>query len=169
MNMMAPIPGMSLTKEPGGAPFEQPPLYDKPEEALAYYLDKLNDEEALDDLLFAFESGYPVEEMVDFTTSYGVMEGYHSVDVKMLISPILHEYFMTLADASGIDVKESFGGSKEERMAERDKKRTKALMVKNLEGALAAPTDESLEEAQDLLEDGGDDVSEETPLIERRR
>jgi len=173
MKMMAPIPGMSLTKEPGNSPWEQPPLYDKPEEALAFYLDKFNDEESLDDMLFAIESGYPVEPLVDLITSYGVMEGYHSIDVKQLISPILHEYVVSLLDASGIEYKEDFKGNKEERAAVRDKKRVQALLEKNLSGALAAPTDEGVAEAEDLLESPSEDnlteeVSEEMPLIGRR-
>lgn len=161
MNMMAPIPGMSLTKEPGNSPWEQPPLYDTPERALAFYFDKFEDEERLDDLLFAFESGYPIESMVDFLTSYSVMEGYHSVDVKMLISPLLHEYFVNLADAAGIEFIEELGPTKEERMKSRDKKRTQVLMTKALDGAMAAPTDESMEKAEEVLE-------EDAPLVPRR-
>lgn len=101
--MLAPIPGMSLTKEPGNSPWEQPPLHDTPEKALAFYLEKFDDEETLDDLLFSFEAGYPIDAMVDFLTSYSVMEGYHSVDVKMIVSPLLHEYFVNLADAAGVE------------------------------------------------------------------
>lgn len=166
MNLKAPIPGMSLTQEPGNAPWEQPPLYDKPEEALAFYLDKFNDEDTLDDVLFAMETGYPVEPLVDLMTSYGVMQGYHSVDVKMLIAPIMHEYLLSLAEASGIDVQEDFSGTKEEKMAERDKVRVKALLTKNMDGALAAPTDESMEEAEGLLDEA--EVPDEAPLIGRR-
>lgn len=173
MKMMAPIPGMSLTKEPGNSPWEQPPLYDKPEEALAFYLDKFNDEDSLDNMLFAIESGYPVEPLVDLMTSYGVMEGYHSIDVKQLISPILHEYIISLLEASGVEYKEDFKGTKEERAAARDKERVKTLLERDFSGALAKPTDEGIAEAEDLLEGPENDnpteeASEEMPLISRR-
>lgn len=172
MELMAPIPGMSLTKEPGNAPWEQPPLYNTVEEALAFYLEKFDNEEILDDLLFSLEMGYPVEALVNFLTSHSVMEGYHSFDVKMLIAPVLHEYIMSLAEASGTKVVERTGPSKEERMAERDKKRTQAMLAKMMEEG-GAPSEEMVDKAEDLLEgedtESSDENEEEAPLIKRRK
>ncbi len=133
MKLAAPIPGMSLTKEPGNSPWEQPPLYDTPEKALSFYMEKFEDEESLDDLLFNLEAGFPVETMVDFLTSYSVMEGYHTVDVKMLVSPLLHEYFVTLADTAGIEYREEMGPTKDERMQEKEKQRAKVLLLKAMD------------------------------------
>lgn len=174
MKMMAPIPGMSLTKEPGNAPWEQPPLHDTPEKSLAFYLEKFDDEESLDDLLFALEAGYPVDAMVDFLTSYGVMEGYHSFDVKMLISPILHEYVVNLADAADIEYTEFLGPSKEERMKQKDEKRTKALLLKSLNSGPTTPSEVSMDKAEDMMEeeDSSSEENEEedmpSSLIKRR-
>lgn len=174
MKMMAPIPGMSLTKEPGNAPWEQPPLHDTPEKSLAFYLEKFDDEESLDDLLFALEAGYPVDAMVDFLTSYGVMEGYHSFDVKMLISPILHEYIVNLADAAGVEYTEFLGPSKEERMKQKDEKRSKALLLKSLNSGSTTPSGVSMDKAEDLMEGEGESSGEEneeemsSSLIKRR-
>lgn len=161
MKMMAPIPGMSLTKEPGNAPWEQPPLHDTPEKSLAFYLEKFDDEESLDDLLFALEAGYPVDAMVDFLTSYGVMEGYHSFDVKMLVSPILHEYIVNLAEAADIEYTEFLGPSKEERMKQKDEKRTKALLLKSLNSGPTAPSEVSMDKAEDLMEEKDEGSGEE--------
>jgi hypothetical protein len=174
MKMMAPIPGMSLTTEPGNSPWEQPPLYNTAEESLAFYLNKFNDEEKLDDLLFAFEAGYPVDAMVDFLTSYGVMEGYHSFDVKMLISPILHEYFISLADASGIEYTEELGPSKEEKMKTKDEERAKALLLKSMSMPTGPLPEEDIEQAEEMLEDNGGDTEDDeeedmsSPIIKRR-
>lgn len=178
MKMMAPIPGMSLTREPGNAPWEQPPLHDTPEKSLAFYLEKFDDEDTLDDLIFALEAGYPVDAMVDFLTSYGVMEGYHSFDVKVLISPILHEYIVSLAEASGIEYTEFLGPSKEEKIKQKDEKRAKALLLKSLNAGPATPSEESIDQAEDMMEEedngmSGEDNEEEdeamsSPLIKRR-
>lgn len=165
MKMMAPIPGMSLTREPGNAPYEQPPLYNTPEEAIAFYLEKLNDEEKLDDIVYAMGEGVPVELLVDGMTSVGAMEGYHSIDVKMIIMPILHEYLMSLAEASGIKAVEQIGPSKEERMKERDKKRLKLSLQKAFESPVQI-SEESKEEASEMVEEGGEE--EMQPLIKRR-
>jgi len=164
MNMMAPIPGMSLTQEPGNAPYEQPPLYNTGEEALGFYFEKFSDEEILDDLIFTLDSGYPVESFVDSLTSVGAMEGYHSIDVKLLISPVLHEYITNLADAAGIDYVEMDGPSKEEKVSAREEQRTKLLLQKALEGEVEV-SPESMQEAEEAL---GDVESEEAPLIKRR-
>lgn len=177
MQLKAPIPGMSLTREPGNAPWEQPPLYNTAEEALGFYLQKLDEEERLDDLLFALEAGYPVASMVDFLTSYSVMEGYHSFDVKMLISPVLHEYIVSLADAAGIEYTERMGPTKEERMKEKDKKRTKALLIKAMSSPVDQVTEDNMEEAESLMDENGEASPEEneeedeemsSPLIKRR-
>lgn len=166
MNLMAPIPGMSLTKEPGNAPYEQPPLYNTPEEAIAFYLEKLNDQEKLDDIIYAMSEEVPIELLVDGMTSVGVMEGYHSVDVKILIMPILHEYLLTLAQAAGIKAVEELGPSKEERMQEREKKRLKLSLQKAFEGPIQV-SQESVEEASEMVEEGGE--MEPQPLVKRRK
>ena len=141
------------------------------EESLAFYLEKFNDEETLDELMFTLEVGYPVDAMVDFLTSHSVMEGYHSVDVKMILSPVLHEYIMSLADAAGVKYTEELGLTKEERMAERDKKRSQVLFTKMMEEG-GEPSPAMVDQAEDLLEgETSSDENEEeapSPLIKRR-
>jgi len=165
MKMMAPIPGMSLTKEPGNAPYEQPPLYNTAEEALAFYFQKLDNEENLDDILFALDNEVPLEALVDSMTSVGAMEGYHSIDVKMLISPPLHEYIAALADAAGINIIEEDGPSKDERAKAKEKERLKILMQKAMEGGGEQVSPENLNEATEAL---GGEGGEEMPLVPRR-
>lgn len=150
MQFMAPIPGQSLTTEPGNAPYEQPPLYAEPEKALAFYLQKLDDEEFIDDLMFILEQGMPVETFVNSLTSTGVMEGYHTFDVKVLIAPILHEYIVNLALAAGVEVTEMSGPSKESKAKEKDKKRMALLIQKSLDED--EPIDEESEDkAEELM------------------
>lgn len=171
MKFAAPIPGMSLTREPGNAPYEQPPLYPRPEEALGFYFERLDDEELIDDLMFTLEQGFPLSILVDSMTSTGVMEGYHTIDVKVLISPILHEYLLNLAQAAGVDVVEDAGPTKEERIKEKDKKRMAILIERALEDS-SAPSEVSIDKAEDMLED--EEEPEEKPmaplpLISRRK
>lgn len=166
MRFDAPIPGQSLTHEPGSVPWENPPLYETQEDALAFYMEKLEDEESLEDLLFVLEMGMPVEIMVDGMTSMGVMEGYHTFDVKMLVSPIIHEHIVSLAEAAGIKYKEEAGPSKEERMKERDQKRAKAIIEKAIfedegeEGPDMEAMEEQVEEPEEMEEE---EVEKPTP------
>lgn len=164
MSLRAPIPGMSLTKEPGNSPWEQPPLYSTPEEALGFYFQKMENDEKMDDILFTLEQGFPLETLVDSMTSVGVMEGYHTVDVKVLISPVLHEHIRLLAETLGIDIVEEAGPSKEARIKERDKKRVAILLDK----ALSGPTEVTPEIQAQATEEMTETPAEPQPLIKRR-
>ena len=171
----APIPGQSLTMEPGNSPWEQPPLYNTKEEALGFYLDKFEDDEMIEDLFFSFEQGMPVSAVVEGLTSMGVMEGYHTVDVKMIISPYIHEYLKTMAEAADINFKESWGKSKEELMAEKKKKRLLTMIETNIKGSSSPVSEEKVEEAEELMEEDVENFEEApeapapTGLIPRRK
>jgi hypothetical protein len=171
MNFMAPIPGMSLTKEPGNAPYEQPPLYTKPEEALAFYLSKFDNPDTMDDVMFSLSHGISLDVFVDSMTSVGVMEGYHSFDVKVLISPILHEYLLNLAKAAGVDVVEHDGPSPKEKATEKQKKRMGVIIEKALSDN-NTPSDTDVEKAEELLETPAQDSAEpqepDSGFIKRR-
>lgn len=101
-----PIPGESLTREPGNAPWEQPPQFAKVDEATAFYFDKFEDDKHLEGLLDVLEKGMAVEHFVSSLLLYGEMEGKHTTDASLLIAPMLHEYIVFLADSAGITYKE---------------------------------------------------------------
>lgn len=172
MNLRAPIAGMSLTKEPGNAPWEQPALYNTPEEALAFYFQKLENAEIVDDIMFSLEQDFPLEILVDSMTSVGVMEGYHSVDVKTLISPVLHEHLKTLADTLEISFVEFAGPSQEEKLKDKDKKRTIIMLEKSLGGPPvkigASAQAQASEEMGEIASTGEAGEMPPTPLIKRR-
>ena len=80
-----PIPGESLTAEPGNAPWENPPMYADPMDALDFYLERLGDPEAQEELLDMLDVGIPIDVVGGSLLSKGVMQGIHSVDVKLQI------------------------------------------------------------------------------------
>ncbi len=99
----APIAGQSLTTELGNRPWEQPPQYSTVEEALQYYIPRLTNPEMLDDLLNVMETGIPLTTLANAIQSSGVMEGKHSLDVGILIMPVLMETMAYLAEESGVE------------------------------------------------------------------
>ena len=103
----APLPGQSLTSEPRALPYERPPEMDTGTDALKFYTTKFDDEDVLDDLYAALEEGFPLDILVSTILTGGVMEGKHSVDVKILVRPVIHELLLIKANANGIDVVES--------------------------------------------------------------
>ena len=101
-----PTPGMSLTAELGNRPWQQPPQYTTVEEALQWYIPRLTNPEMLDQLLNVMESGIPLTTIADAMQTGGVMEGKHSLDVGILILPVLIETMAYLAEEAGIEYTE---------------------------------------------------------------
>jgi hypothetical protein len=99
----APIPGQSLTAELGARPWQQPPQYTTVEEAFEFYATKLTDPEINDSLLDALEMGTPVGPVAEILVQSGAMEGKHSIDVSILILPVLMELIAYVADEAGIE------------------------------------------------------------------
>ena len=98
----APIPGMSLTSEPGNRPWEQPPQLTKLSEVVDYYTDRLMEPELVDALLDAVSNDAPIYETVMGLINYSVMKGIHSVDVGALVSVVVVEMVKTLAELNNI-------------------------------------------------------------------
>lgn len=99
----APIPGMSLTHELGARPWQSPPQYASVEEALDYYIPRLQATEVSEQIIDVLEMGVPVTNLADTMQTAGVLEGKHSIDVGMLITPVLIELIMLIGDAAKID------------------------------------------------------------------
>lgn len=100
-----PIPGQSLTREPGSAPWERPSKYSDPLDALEHYMETLTSEEVVDNITDMLELGVPVSVVAGSMLTSGVMNGLHTVDVKMLLRPMLSVHIKGIADVLGIDYK----------------------------------------------------------------
>jgi hypothetical protein len=99
----APIAGQSLTAELGNRPWQQPPQYATVEEALEYYIPRITEPTLQDDLMNVIEMGIPLTTIADALQSGGTMEGKHSIDVGILIMPVLIETLMYLAEEQGVE------------------------------------------------------------------
>lgn len=109
-----PIPGQSLTAEPKSLPYERPPEVSDPEQALQIHLAKLNEPKRMDAILTLLENDIDLVTVVEGITRNGVANGIHSVDVSLIISPVIHEFIKTTADAIGIEYDEGFEKDDEE-------------------------------------------------------
>lgn len=97
-----PIPGMSLTAEPGNRPWEQPPKFVELDDVIGYYVEKLTEEEAVDKLLEAMQQDAPLVSIANTMIKAGVMKSIHSIDVGFLAVPILVELMQTIGDMNGV-------------------------------------------------------------------
>ena len=101
------IPGISLTKEPGNNPWEQPPLYVNLSDVVNYYTEKLTRDESVDVIADALKGNISVVELTNVMIKAGVMQGIHSIDAGMLAFPVIAEIIKTIADISDVGYVES--------------------------------------------------------------
>lgn len=99
----APIPGQSLTAELGARPWQSPAQYPTVDEAIEYYMSRMATDEFADNLLEVMEMGIPLTTMANTIQMSSVMEGKHSVDVGMLVMPMLIEMMMLIGDSAGVE------------------------------------------------------------------
>ena len=99
----APIPGQSLTHELGARPWQTPAQYTTVEEALDYYIPRFANDDVTEQVLDVLEMGVPVSTLANIMQTSSVMEGKHSIDVGMLVTPVLMELIMYIADTEGIE------------------------------------------------------------------
>lgn len=100
--LSAPIPGQSLTVEPGSVPWEQPPQYVTIDDVASFYSDKLDNPEAIFQLMSLLEDGIPILTIVNTMVKSSIMKGYHTVDTGFLVTPIIVEIIKTLADLNDV-------------------------------------------------------------------
>ena len=98
----APIPGMSLTHELGARPWQSPPQYTTVDEAVEYYLERMSTDEFMDQMADVLEMNVPVTTLANTIQLAGVMDGKHTVDVGMLVMPLLMEMIMLIGDNAGV-------------------------------------------------------------------
>ena len=101
----APIAGMSMTHELGARPWQQPAQYSTVEEALEFYVQRLTSDQFVARLLEIIERGIPLTALAETITLGGVMEGLHSVDVAVLVNPVLVELMAGIADNADVEYK----------------------------------------------------------------
>lgn len=152
------IPGQSLTREPGSAPWERPPKYTDPMDVLEMYMEKLTDEEVIDNITDMLELGVPVTAISGSMLTSGAMNGLHTVDVKVLLNPVLAVHIKGIADVLGIDYKMTMDDYRDKDAEAKEKRRRLiAAKLKDRMGDAGAKKDTGdiiMEETQQQLETG---------------
>lgn len=129
----APIPGMSLTGEPKKYPWERPPEMVDPEDVANYYIDKLSDKDTMRSVLDLLVLGeLTLVETVEGLMRLGVSRGLHTIDVGLIVAPLIHKTIKLVADAIDIEYEE---GIVDKKATEKTNKvRKEALTKKFLKG-----------------------------------
>ncbi len=101
----APIPGQSLTREMGSAPFEMPPQYTDVNEALEYIFDKLTRPREVVKLVLVLKKGMPVEYLARALLFEGFAKGKWTPDMGMLMLRIVMGMMIAIAVQKGVNPK----------------------------------------------------------------
>ena len=173
----APIPGQSLTTPPKQYAWERPPEMVDPEDVLEFYINRMNKPEVMEGLMDALELDLTVKDLTEGMLRMGVANGLHSIDVSLIVAPVIHDFIVGFADDLGIEYDE---GWEDKAQVEKDKKaktyvKTKKRMEKLMKrGSMEAPTAskstvENYEEEGDLMEP--ETMQDEAPkgFIARRK
>jgi hypothetical protein len=102
-----PIPGESLTGEPGNNPWEQPAQMSDVKEVAMYYLERLNNDEVINDFAAMLEAGATLAPIVETTYLQGVMRGLHSLDAGLVVAPVIHSFLKQSIEALGVKVRDT--------------------------------------------------------------
>ena len=98
----APIPGQSLTMELGSRPWQNPSRFTNVDDTIDYYMERMSSEEFMVQLAEVLESGVPVTSIANSIQLSSVIEGVHTVDVGMLVLPMIMEMLMMIGDSAGV-------------------------------------------------------------------
>lgn len=150
-----PIAGQSLTAEVGSRPWQQPPQYATVEEAIDFYIPKLVNPEFTESLLDVIETGIPLTTIANAMQSAGVMEGKHTIDVGLLIMPVLIETMAYLAEESGIEYNEGSNKTIDSELISPTRIALAMQKVRKKEGLPPEPQEEEvMEEPQEEVSGG---------------
>ena len=148
MSLNLAIPGQSLTDEPKNFAWERPPEITDPDKAIAYHIDYLSNPEVVESTLFILASGLPVKNFVDTILTNAVGNGIHSIDISMIIKPVLEESVVLTAIEADIKFLEEFDNSKAKEASRKTREET--LILSRLKEALEDREDQGDE---GLIED----------------
>ena len=110
-----PIPGMAMTHEVGARPWQTPPALTTVEEATDYYVERMGTDQFKAQLIDVMEMGVPLTTLANTIQLASVMEGMHTVDVGILMIPILVELMIAIGDSADVKYQTGMEGMENER------------------------------------------------------
>ena len=103
-----PIPGQSLTDEPGNYPWEHPPQFVETDEAADYLWDRMSEPEIAEQVIALLDAGVPVEAIGRAALFGGFLNGKFTPDVAFIIAEPVMKMILTIGVIAGIkDIKMS--------------------------------------------------------------
>ena len=103
-----PVPGQSLTDEPGNYPWEHPPQYVTTDGAADHLWNKMSEPEFAEQIIAMLDAGVPVEAIGRTVLFGGFLKGKFSPDVAFIIAEPVMKMIATIGVIAGVkDIKMS--------------------------------------------------------------
>ena len=100
-----PVPGHSLTDEPKKWPWDKPPEFTDPDEAVEFVAGKIQKPEVKENFLRLMVSGISIEQIVNTIALGGFSDGRWSPDIAEVIKPPISIILIDMAVKNKIPVK----------------------------------------------------------------
>ena len=97
-----PIPGQSLTDEPGNYPWEHPPQYVTTDGAADHLWNRMSEPEFAEQIIAMLDAGVPVEAIGRTVLFGGFLKGKFSPDVAFIIAEPVMKMIATIGVVAGI-------------------------------------------------------------------
>ena len=167
-NFNSHIPGQSLTREVGSYPWQRPPQYNTVDDAMEFYAKRIMNPMFRDQVAETMELGVPLTSIANALQGSGVMMGKHTIDVGVLILPVIMEMLAYVGDEEGVDY--VMGTELEEPDDDKFRDSTIAVAMKKVKAKMEAAGDAPVEDTEPMMEEEPAEASEPlaTGLMARR-
>ena len=98
-----PVPGQSLTDEPGNYPWEHPPQYVTTDGAADHLWNRMSKPEFAEQIIAMLDAGVPVEAIGRTVLFGGFLKGKFSPDVAFIIAEPVMKMIATIGVIAGVE------------------------------------------------------------------
>ena len=103
IDVIKPVPpGISWTDDPRSTPWSTPPKMVNISEIAQTYVDKMSSPETINSTVELIESEIPLAALANALMLNGVSQGAHTIDAGILVTPVIIEMLVTLAEMHGV-------------------------------------------------------------------
>ena len=104
LDILQPVaPGISWTAPEKSRPWQQPPQLVNIGDVVQRYMDNFSDQEVMSNAIDAIETKVPLSVMAQSIMLNHVSEGIHTLDMGILVMPVIIELLVTFAELSKVD------------------------------------------------------------------
>jgi hypothetical protein len=156
------IPGQSLTSKLGQYPWQRPAEYTNVDDAMEFYAARIMNPVFRDQIAETMELGVPITSIANALQGNGVMMGKHTIDVGVLILPVIMEMLAYIGDEEGVDY--VMGTELEDPDEDKFRDSTIAVAMKKVKSKMEAAEEEPMNEDMKPMDDVVEVEPTDTPL-----